>query len=72
MISEVETESRVMNLYNAMPRCASGRQIAEMLGISTRYVNQLANEGKFGDAAFKIGKVWRYNTAKIMTMYNLD
>lgn len=72
MIEATETAPRVFHSYDAIPKCASGKQIAEMLGISQRYVNQMANDGKFGDAAFRVGRVWRFNTAKIMAMYNLD
>jgi hypothetical protein len=55
----------------SMPKCAKCRDIANMLNVTPRYINAMANAGKFGGAAFKVGNTWRFNTAKICEMYHL-
>lgn len=54
--------------------CVTSKDIAAMLAVSPEYVRKLADAGKFGDAAFRVGGdgPWRFRARKIMSMYHLE
>lgn len=53
-------------------RCGKTGDVAKLLNVTPHYVRKLANEGYFGEAAFKIGNTaWRYNIPMIEERFGL-
>lgn len=70
------TDAAHVQPKQVLPPVSGKREIAALLGVTTRTVLNMAATGKFGNAAFKAGSstqggVWRFNSSKIIDMYNL-
>lgn len=42
---------------------------AALIGVSRWTIARMAREGQFGDAAFKLGKPWRFHKDNALTTY---